>query len=551
MNFKTLINNTCCLLLLTLSSPQTPSIVTAQTGEGASNVSKVWVADNGDGTYKNPILHSDYSDPDAIRVGDDFYLAASSFNATPGLPILHSKDLVNWTIIGHVFKQQSPKDIFSKPQHGNGVWAPAIRFHEGEFFIFYPDPDFGIYMTKARNPAGPWSEPLLIKEAKGWIDPCPLWDNDGKAYLVSALAASRSGVKSIIVVSRMSPDGTKLLDDGVMVFDGHDQHPTVEGPKFYKRNGYYYIFAPAGGVEEGWQLVLRSKQIYGPYQEKIVLAQGPTQINGPHQGAWVDTQTGENWFIHFQDKGAYGRIVHLQPMRWIADWPVIGVDPDGDGTGQPVLSFKKPSVGRTWPVMTPRESDEFGGNELGPQWQWQANPGTHWAFPAGGLGFLRLFNVPLPEGFRNYWDTPNLLLQKFPGPQFSATTKITFTARTDDEETGLIVMGLDYAYVSVKKKPEGLVVSQTVVKDAPGGLAGKAGTGIALKGNTFYLRVKVSPNAVCNFSYSSDGNTFLPIGGPFTAQKGRWIGAKVGLFAVRTGKTRETGYADVDWFRIE
>ena len=551
MKRKCLITQTGWLLLVTFFVSQTLPSISAQTAEGPGALSKVWVADNGDGTYKNPILHADYSDPDVVRVGDDFYLTASSFNAVPGLPILHSKDLVNWTIVGHVFKRQAPFEVFSKPQHGNGVWAPSIRFHEGEFFIFYPDPDYGIYMTKAKHPAGPWTEPLLIKGAKGWIDPCPLWDTDGKAYLVSALAASRAGVKSIIVVSRMSPDGTKLLDDGVMVFDGHDKHPTVEGPKFYKRNGYYYIFAPAGGVEEGWQLVLRSKQIYGPYEERIVMAQGPTKINGPHQGGWTDTQTGEDWFIHFQDKGAYGRIVHLQPMRWIADWPVIGVDPDGDGTGQPVLSHKKPNVGRTWPITTPRESDEFAGNELGCQWQWHANPGTHWAFPAGSLGFIRLFNLPLPEGSRNFWDVPNLLLQKFPAPEFTATTKITFTPRTDDEETGLIVMGLDYAYVSVKKKPEGLFVSQTVGKEAESGAPGKTGPGIAPKTNTFYLRAKVSPNAVCSFSYSPDGKTFVPIGDQFTARKGKWIGAKVGLFAVRTGKTRETGYADVDWFRVE
>jgi beta-xylosidase len=408
MKLKSLISQSGAVLLLALFSSPAPAQTTDGTNQRGEYVSKVWVADNGDGTFKNPILHADYSDPDAIRVGDDYYLVSSSFNVAPGLPILHSKDLVNWTIIGHVFQRQSPQEIFNKPQHGNGVWAPAIRYHEGAFYIFYPDPDLGIYMTKASNPAGPWTDPLLIKEAKSWIDPCPLWDENGKAYLVSALAASRSGVKSIVVVSRMSPDGTKLLDEGVMVFDGHDKHPTVEGPKFYQRNGYYYIFAPAGGVEDGWQLVLRSKQIYGPYQERIVLARGPTQINGPHQGAWVDTQTGEDWFIHFQDTGAYGRVVHLQPLHWTADWPVIGVDPDGDGTGQPVLSYKKPNVGKSWPVATPRESDEFDGNELGLQWQWHANPGTNWAFPAGGLGFLRLFNLPLPDGFRNFWDTPNL-----------------------------------------------------------------------------------------------------------------------------------------------
>jgi beta-xylosidase len=540
------------IILLFIISPLLASVQTAtRSNLSVPTVSKVWVADRGDGTYQNPIIHADYSDPDAIRVGEDFYMTASSFNAAPGLPILHSKDLVNWTIIGYALTRQPPFDVYGRPQHGNGVWAPSIRYHDGEFYIYYPDPDYGIYLVKAKNAAGPWSEPLLVKEAKGWIDPCPLWDTDGNAYLVSAMAASRSGIKSILVVSRMSPDGTRLLDEGVMVFDGHDKHPTLEGPKFYKRNGYYYIFAPAGGVETGWQLALRSKNVYGPYEERVVLAQGKTSINGPHQGAWVDTQTGEDWFIHFQDKGAFGRIVHLQPMKWVNDWPVMGIDRDGDGTGEPVLTYKKPNVGRRWPIATPSDSDEFGANALGLQWQWQANAQPNWAFPAGSLGMLRLFNVPLPEGAGNFWGVPNLLLQKFPAPEFTVTTKVTFTPRTDDEETGLIVMGLDYAYVSVKKRPEGLVVSETIVKDAEKGGQGQASSTAPLMSNTFYLRVKVSRAGVCNFSYSADGATFSSIGAPFTARQGKWIGAKVGLFAVRRGKTRETGYADFDWFRVE
>ena len=537
-------------IFLFLSSKSEAQIARA-TNSTQNSISKVWVADNGDGTYKNPILHADYSDPDAIRVGDDFYMTASSFNAAPGLPILHSKDLVNWTIIGHVFAKQTPVEVFNRPQHGNGVWAPSIRYHKGEFFIYYPDPDFGIYLTKAKNPAGPWSEPLLIKEAKGWIDPCPLWDDDGNAYLVSALAASRSGIKSVLIVSRMSADGTKLLDDGAIVFDGHDKNPTVEGPKFYKRNGFYYIFAPAGGVETGWQLVLRSKNIYGPYEEKIVLAQGKTKINGPHQGAWVNTQTGEDWFIHFQDKEAFGRIVHLQPMRWVNDFPVIGVDADGNGTGEPVLIHKKPNVGKTYPKQTPPESDEFDSPQIGLQWQWQANPQTNWAFPAPAYAFLRLFNRPLPENHKNFWDVPNVLLQKFPAPAFTATAKVTFTPRTDDEKTGLIVTGLDYAYISVKKKPEGLFISQTIVKDAEKGAAEKESANLPVKNNTFYLRVKVTEDSIARFGFSADGKNFESVGEPFTARKGKWIGAKVGLFAVRTGSTRETGYADFDWFRID
>ena len=520
-------------------------------GSAQTSISKVWVADKGDGTYRNPILYADYSDPDVVRVGRDFYLVASSFNAVPGLPILHSQDLVNWTIIGHALRRQPPFDVFNSPQHGNGVWAPAIRFHNGEFYIFYPDPDFGIYLVKATNPAGPWSEPLLIKEAKGWIDPCPFWDDDGKAYLVSAFARSRSGVKSLLVISRLSEDGTKLLDDGVMVFDGHEHDPTVEGPKLYKRNGYYYIFAPAGGVESGWQLALRAKNIYGPYERKVVLAQGRTNINGPHQGAWVETESGESWFIHFQDRGAYGRIVHLQPMKWINDWPVIGSDVDGDGTGEPVTKFKKPNVAGNISIATPADTDEFNSDRIGLQWQWQANPQTNWALPSAAYGLLRLFNVPLPSGARNFWDAPNLLLQKFPAPAFMAMARINFAARNYGERAGLIIMGTDYAYVSVRKLQDGLYVSQTVCMNADKGAAEVETSGIKVNQTAFWLRVQVDANAMANFSYSIDGASFTVIGKPFQARPGRWIGAKVGIFAVGGGKNPEMGYADFDWFRVE
>jgi beta-xylosidase len=517
-----------------------------------SALSKVWVADNGDGTYKNPILHADYSDPDIVQAGRDFYLVASSFNCAPGIPVLHSQDLVNWDLIGHVFARQPPEEAFSKPCHGMGVWAPAIRFHNGEFYIYYPDPDRGIYMVKAKNPAGPWSTPLLVKEAKGWIDPCPLWDDDGSAYLINALAASRCGSKSVMLVNRMSPDGTRLIGDPVIVFDGHGKHPTIEGPKLYKRNGYYYISAPAGGVETGWQLILRSKSIYGPYEEKTTLHQGKSIVNGPHQGGWVDLPNGESWFVHFQDKDAYGRIVHLQPMKWVNDWPEMGIDQDGDGIGEPVLIHRKPTVGGTFPKATPPDSDEFNGKTIGRQWQWQANPGLIWAMPAPVYGILRMPNVPLPENCRNLADVPNLLLQKFPANEFTTTTKLAFAPMTEGEKTGLIVFGLDYAHIAVVKQADGLHIVQGVCKNAiKDGAPEKETAGPLVQGNTFYLRVKVAAKAICTFSYSTDGQTFIPIGDPFTATKGKWIGAKIGIFAIRSGTTYETGYADFDWFRLE
>ncbi|KAA2239836.1 glycosyl hydrolase 43 family protein [Chitinophaga agrisoli] len=515
-------------------------------------ISKVWVADNGDGTYKNPILHADYSDPDAIRVGDDYYLTASSFEDIPGLPVLHSKDLVNWHIIGYALKRQPPFEHFSVPRHGEGVWAPAIRYHNGEYYIYYPDPDFGIYLTKAKDPAGPWSDPILVAGGKGLIDPCPLWDDDGQVYLVHAYAGSRAGIKSVIIVNRLNNEGTKVIDEGVLVYDGHTLDPTIEGPKFYKRDGYYYIFAPAGGVSTGWQLVLRSKNIYGPYERKVVMDQGASPVNGPHQGAWVTTQTGEDWFLHFQDKEAYGRIVHLQPMKWSGGWPVIGTDKDGDGKGEPVLRFKKPNVGKVYPVQTPIESDEFNGTSLGLQWQWAANPRPAWAFMNPGSGCLRLFSDKLPDSAKNLWGAPNILLQKFPAEEFMVTTKLSFSPskKIENERAGLAIMGLSYAGLAVKYTKQDTYLVAINCKDAAKGTAENEQMITKLTTPDLYLRVTVGKGAVCKFSYSLDGQSFQEAGQAFNAEVGRWIGARFGLFCVRPEQTNDSGWADFDWLRV-
>jgi beta-xylosidase len=510
---------------------------------------EVWVPDLGNGTYKNPILYADYSDPDVIRVRDDFYLIASSFNCTPGIPILRSKDLVNWKIISHVLKQQIPLDVFRKPQHGNGVWAPAIRYHDGEFFVYYPDPDFGIYLVKAKDPLGPWSTPVLIKSAKGWIDPCPFWDEDGQAYLVHAWANSRAGIKSILTINRMSADGTRILDQGTMVFDGRVHHPTIEGPKLYKRNGYYYIFAPAGGVSTGWQTVLRSRNIYGPYEDKIVMDQGNTSINGPHQGAWVETQPGESWFIHFQDKEAYGRVVHLQPMKWINDWPVIGVDADGDGKGAPVQTYAKPNVGRSYPTAVPQTSDDFNSPNLGLQWQWQANSEAEWMALKERSGWLRLRAICAPQGAVSLWDVPNLLLQKLPGPAFTVSTKIDFSQLALDEKAGLIVMGADYAYVAVERTPIGFQLVYSVCLAADKGGKESIQSSRPISGGVVLLEAKFNVDTPVELSFSVDGKQLKRREQKFTMKAGKWIGAKVGLFAVAKQSVGR-GHADFEWFQF-
>ncbi|ATC65276.1 glycoside hydrolase [Nibricoccus aquaticus] len=537
---------------------------------------EAWVPDRGDGTYQNPVLHADYSDPDAVRVGDDYYMTASSFLAAPGLPILHSKDLVNWTLINHVFAVQKPAEHFSKPRHGQGVWAPSIRHHDGKFWIFYPDPDFGIYVTTAVDPAGKWSEPVLMKAGKGLIDPCPLWDDDGRLYLVHGWARSRAGIANMLTVQELSADGTRVLeseinlqtadgktnDIGTVVIDANklDGWRTLEGPKFYKRDGWYWVFAPAGGVATGYQAVFRSKNIRGPYEQRIVLEQGKTPINGPHQGAWVTTPDGkEDWFLHFQDKGAYGRVVHLQPMWWRDDgWPVMGSDPESDGKGEPVLTHAKPNVGRTWPVAVPATTDEFNAPKAGLQWQWNANPREGWASLTAKAGALRLASVPAPAtrnddsaAKNSLYDAPNFYVQKFPAPAFTATTVLDFAPVAEGEMAGLAVFGFNYAVLGLRKQGEQsrLVLLTNIGADAVGAQHRETASAEVPAGPV-YLRVTVGADAMARFAYSLDDVTFTPIGEAFKAREDRWIGAKFGLIATAPSDATATGHADFDWFRV-
>lgn len=534
----------------------------------AQSLSEVWVPDLGNGKYKNPVINADYSDPDVCRVGDDYYMTSSSFNCIPALQILHSKDLVNWTLIGYAAERLTPEEDFAKPQHGNGVWAPSIRYHNGEFYVCYGDPDRGIYMIKTKDPAGRWDEPILIHPAKGLIDPCPYWDEDGRAYIAHGYAGSRAGVKSIIGMIEMTPDGTATIGPDRVIYDGHIGNETIEGAKMYKRDGYYYIFSPAGGVATGWQVVLRSKNVWGPYEARTVMAQGNTDVNGPHQGAWVDTPDGkEHWFLHFQDKGAYGRVVHLQPMEWLENgWPVIGVDKDGDGCGEPVSTYKKPNVGKSYPKATPAESDEFDSVDLGLQWQWHGNPNALWYFCDAAASKLRLFSHCTPD-MKSLYDVPNLLLQKFPAENFTATTQVKLAPRknkgktVEGERGGLVIMGLDYAVLALESRADGIYLVQAACARADKGGVEKENTAIKLDSDELYLRVKVKQTTrkptqksdykcECTFYYSLDGKKFSPIGEKFTAKVGQWIGAKVGLFCTRPWTSNDSGWLESDWFRI-
>ena len=518
--------------------------------------------------YANPVLHCDYSDPDVCRVGDDYYMTASSFNYFPGLPILHSKDLVNWQLIGAALDDYLPS-FKSWPgrrvRHGDGVWAPAIRYHEGWFYIFCGDPDKGIFMVRTQDPYGPWEKPVWLVRAKGFIDPCPFWDEDGKAYLSHGCAGSRAGIKSVLFVAPMDPDGTKLLGPSRMVFDGHETQPTIEGTKMYKRDGRYYIFAPAGGVKTGWQTVLRSEDPFGPYEEKIVMASGEGTINGPHQGAWVDTPQGSHWFLHFQDKGAYGRIVHLQPMEWKEDgWPVIGNDPDGDGCGAPVDTWEAP-FGVT--NIPPNEWDrQHAGKGYKPyglelEWQYPSLPSPYWhlALPGGGV---RLFSVEQKDKLENLWGCRNLLSQKFPDERFYVSAKLVFSPHKDglQEDAGFVAYGSSYAGFKIEDAGSFAQLSYVVCKDADKGSAESAEkvTELPYKDGkaVVWVLMRVYPRkdgqgTEASFSYSLDGVDYSnKMKASFVCAPGRWVGTRFAFWCNRAVKKNDGGHLDITDIRI-
>jgi beta-xylosidase len=541
-----------------------------------------WVADLGDGRYQNPVLPGDWSDPDVVRVGEDFYLTASSFANVPGLPILHSKDLVNWTIIGHALKRNVPNDHFRTPRRGGGVWAPAIRHHRGKFMIYYPDPDFGIFLVTATNPAGPWTKPVLVDASKGAIDPAPFWDEHGTGWLAMAWAKSRAGINNRITLKRLNADGTKTVGAGTVIIDADKLGPattsigplpweTLEGPKIYKHGGWYYVFAPAGGVKPGWQGVFRSRSIMGPYEGRNVLDQGRTDINGPHQGGWVRTAAGEDWFLHFQDTDSYGRRVHLQPMSWKDGWPVIGADPDGDGRGEPVLTHRKPRT-VPQPVRWPQTDDRFDGR-LSLAWQWNSNPGEDWADLRARPGWLRLKSV---SGSANLYENGAVLTQKLPAPAFTATTRLEFKPVRVGEQAGLTMFGYDYGWIGLRNGADGVRLVQVTRVGSHEGKAERETENIAAPVGPIHLRLSAVPvtvavappgenggwpskareiHAQVQFSYSTDGKIFTPFGEAFQSRFSRWVGAQMGLFAsAPTGTPANiattVGYADWDSFVV-
>lgn len=483
-------------------------------GEDAKKwyVDERW-GDQGDGTYANPILNADYSDPDVIRVGNKYYMTCSEFHFM-GMPILESTDLVNWQIIARVHDNIPLAGYDDMTKYGEGTWAPALRYHDGKFWIYVCMPNDGLFVTTATDPAGPWSPLTCIKKISGWEDPCPFWDEDGQAYL----GHSQLGGGPIII-HKMTADGMSLLDDGVKVYEG----PTSEGTKIFKRNNYYYISIPEGGVGTGWQMFLRSKNIYGPYEGKKILEQGVTNINGPHQGALVDTPEGNWWFYHFQSAEPLGRVVHLQPVSWTGDYPIIGIDYDGNGIGEPVKICKKPYSESK--ASKPQTNDNFNSAKLSPWWQWNHNPSPELWSLESNPGYLAL----RPAIATKIRDARGMFTQKVMGYKSTATAELVLKNLSGSQRTGISSIGRVFAGMGIFMRTVDTTVTPKIYTETDGVLTILE----SLPDNTERVWLRLTLDAIKNsnqFSYSVDGINFIPVGTAFQQGSGDWKGERVGLY---------------------
>lgn len=491
--------------------------------------------DQGNGTFINPVLNADFSDPDVIRVGEKYYMVASDFHFM-GMQVLESDDMINWRFASQIFDRLDYEGWDSNKHFGGGSWAPSIRWHNGRFYVFFCTYEEGLFMSSAEDARGPWTPLHCLREIPKWEDPCPFWDDDGQAYL--GRSRHRAGP---IIVHKMSADGKELLDEGVTVYTG----PVAEGTKFLIRNGYYYLIIPEGGVGQGWQTVLRAKNIYGPYEKRVVLEQGSTEINGPHQGALVDTPDGEWWFYHFQESSPRGRVVHLQPVRWKDDWPIMGVDIDGNGIGEPVYVWKNPLPSQPSILQT---SDEFDARDLfwvgqrqrslGLQWQWNHNPFDEAWNMDERKGWLTLKALKSPT----LKESHNMLTQKTVGYVSEAVTKMDCSKMADSTYGGLLCTGKTFMGVGVCK--ENGQCWFYLEKD------GHRERVKACNKKVVFLKIEIdSRNNRHQFFVSGDGKRYIPVGEPFPMQMGGWKGTRVGLYCYQVeGKG---GQAQFDYFHYQ
>jgi len=486
-------------------------------------------SDNGDGTYTNPVIDADFPDPDVILVGDTYYMVTTTMFVFPGVPILRSKDLVNWEYCSNAvsrFDFGNCYDLDTCNRYGHGQWATSLKYHNGKFYLLFITLNEGGFMCTATKAEGPWQVTHL---PKGFYDPGLFFDDDGRIYV----AQGYNKISITEVDANLAPIGRDSL-----VYTG-DIRRGLEGSHVYKINGFYYLYCTYGG-RDGIQVALRSKNIYGPYEQKIVIRDTTRGVNfGIHQGALIKTQTGEWWTMLFVDSGPFGRFPSLQPVTWADGWPMVGVN------GKAVITYRKPNVGKTYPAKTLPTSDEFNTKVLGMQWGWNHNPDpSKWSLTQKP-GYLRIATGKVVTGLRG---ARNTLTQRaftyYSDSLYTVgVTKMDIGKMKDGDIAGLAMFQDPYAFIAVKQMNGSRYV--IMVNN------GKPVDSATINKSTIYLRTTASNSTgKASFGYSLDNKKFTPLGDQLSMRFNLSIftGNKFCLFNYATIETG--GYVDFDWFRM-
>jgi len=529
-------------------------VVALSCGARAESETGSW-GDQGDGTYKNPMLNGDYPDVDIEQVGDTYYMITSTNHYAPGMTLLKSRDIVNWRIIGHVFEKLTwePAYNFDKMSgYGAGVWAGDLAYHDGTWYCYFIDTRSGLYMSSARDITGPWSRPICMLRKQRWTDPAAFWDEDEKqAYLVCNFGSDPVQRKNQTRLFRMSWDGKRLLDEGTPLYHGSG----AEAAKIYKIDRYYYIFLAQWIDGDRKQLVLRGKSMYGPFERKIVMEKAAGALRSVCQGALVQAADGSWWYTHQlvqhreKIKGPFagkstgssyeGRSQWLIPVKWRDGWPVLGEDPDGNGIGNTVAGWAKPIPRH--PVDAPQTDDEFDSKKLGPQWQWNHNPrDDRWSLTERP-GWLRLkANVPIGKG--GFWNASNTISQRLMGKgKGVVTAKVDISGMKPGQQAGFCRHSGQFVLLGVR-------VSHGGVKKLIFNNNGKVKEGPVIRKDLIYYRTQNDGNQAF-YEYSLDGRKFRRFGGPFQLQFGRWRGDRPGFYC--WNDKSPTGHIDIDYFHYD
>ena len=507
--------------------------------ETNSAINKTWGdwqrwGDQGDGTYQNPVLPSDYSDLDCIRVGAEYYTISSTFQYSPGVVILHSKDLVNWRILGHVvddITRIGPELNWDRMnRYGRGIWAGAIRYHDGKFWVYFGTPDEGYFMSSAKNPAGPWEPLHCLMNEPGWDDCCPFWDDDGQGYFVGT--CFKDGYKTWLF--KLAPAGRELVKDWrVLLNEGSGR----EANKLYKINGiYYHLFSEHKPGVERYVMMQRATNVAGPYTERHQLSHAEPAAKEPNQGGIVQAENGDWYFLTHHGNGDWeGRCASLLPITWSNGWPIPGTI-ESDGIGGMVWSGRK-SVPNT-PIVTPQTDDDFNGPKLGVQWEWNFQPrADKWSLTERP-GFLRLHAFkPLQRD--NLKKAGNTLTQRvFRTSTNIVTLALDLRGMADGQVVGLCHYSKDYSTIGVRCQ-NGFVILESAHNRT-------STNGPAITSQNLWLRSTWGLDGKSNYSYSTNGTAFTPFGGTYQLGWGDYRGDRIGIFTYNDDA--DAGYVDCDGF---